>query len=155
MAVLVSNLQEKLSIDDSAADFLTAVAITALRAAGLGDEAEVSLVFVDDDYMHELNLQYRGVDSPTDVLSFAMLEGEPVVSGGKDIILGDVVISLQAVERQAKDYGHSFLREAAYLTIHGVLHLLGYDHLEEDKRIIMRQKEEEIIKSLDFPGEQR
>jgi probable rRNA maturation factor len=144
-------LQEKLSINDSDADFLTAAAGTALRAAGFGDEAEVSLVFVDDDYIHELNLRYRGVDSPTDVLSFAMLEGEPVVSGGKDIILGDVVISLQAVERQAKNYGHSFLLEAAYLTIHGVLHLLGYDHLEEDKRKIMRRKEEEIMESLDFP----
>ena len=154
MAVLVSDLQKKLSIDKSAADFLAGAASAALRAAGFSDEAEVSLVFVDDDYIHELNLQYRGVDSPTDVLSFAMLDGEPVASGGEAIILGDVVVSLQTVERQAKEYGQSFLREAAYLTIHGVLHLIGYDHLEEDKRKIMRQKEEEIIKSLDFPGDQ-
>lgn len=152
MPVLVNNLQEKMAVDDSTADFLADAAGKVLRAAGYDEDAEVSLVFVDDEYIHELNHQYRGVDSPTDVLSFAMLEGEPVACGKEETILGDVVISLQAVERQAKEYGHSFLREAAYLTIHGVLHLLGYDHMEEDKRKIMRQKEEEIITSLHFPG---
>lgn len=153
MAVLVSNLQEKMSVDDSTAEFLAGAARSALRAVGYDDNAEVSLVFVDDDYIRELNHQYRGLDSPTDVLSFAMMEGEPVACGEEDTILGDVVISLQAVERQAEEYGHSFLREAAYLTIHGVLHLLGYDHLEDDKRKIMRQKEEEVFTALVFPEE--
>lgn len=153
MAVLVSNLQEKTAVDDNTAGFLADAALSALKAAGYGDDAEVSLVFVDDEYIRELNHQYRGVDSPTDVLSFAMMEGEPVACGKEETILGDVVISLQAVERQAKEYGHSFLREAAYLTIHGVLHLLGYDHMEEDKRKVMRRKEDEIITSLDFKAD--
>jgi probable rRNA maturation factor len=153
MPVLVNNLQEEMEVEEDVVDFLSGAVLKALKASGFSEDAEVSLVFVDDDYIQELNQQYRGMDGPTDVLSFAMLEGEPVVSGGKDIILGDVVISLQAVDRQAKEFGQSFLREAAYLTIHGVLHLLGYDHQEEDKRILMRQKEEEIIKSLHFPGE--
>lgn len=153
MSVLVNNLQEKMAVDDRTAEFLADAVRGALKAVGYNEDAEVGLVFVDDDYIHDLNHRYRGVDSPTDVLSFAMMEGEPVESGEAEPILGDVVISLQAVERQAKEYGHSFLREAAYLTIHGVLHLLGYDHMEEDNKRIMRQKEEEIIAGLDFPGE--
>ncbi len=153
MSVLVNNLQEKMAVDDRTAEFLADAVRGALKAVGYNEDAEVGLVFVDDDYIHDLNHRYRGVDSPTDVLSFAMMEGEPVESGEAEPILGDVVISLQAVERQAREYGHSFLREAAYLTIHGVLHLLGYDHMEEDNKRIMRQKEEEIIAGLDFPGE--
>lgn len=153
MSVLVNNLQEKMAVDDRTAEFLADAVRSALKAAGYNEDAEVGLVFVDDDYIHDLNHRYRGVDSPTDVLSFAMMEGEPVESGEAEPILGDVVISLQAVERQADEYGHSFLREAAYLTVHGVLHLLGYDHMEEDNKRIMRQKEEEIIAGLDFPGE--
>ncbi|MFX4263398.1 rRNA maturation RNase YbeY [Pelotomaculum propionicicum] len=152
MAVLVNNLQEKTAVDDNTAAFLADAAGKVLSAAGYGGDAEVGLVFVDDDYIHKLNHQYRGVDSPTDVLSFAMMEGIPMAGGEEETILGDVVISLQAVGRQAKEYGHSFLREAAYLTIHGVLHLLGYDHIDEDKRKIMRLKEEEIIAALDFRG---
>jgi len=153
MPVLISNLQEEVEIEDNVAEFLTGAVLNALKVSGHSEAAEVSLVFVDDDYIQELNQQYRGMDGPTDVLSFAMLEGEPVAGGEKDVILGDVVISVQAVDRQAKEYGQSFLREAAYLAIHGVLHLLGYDHQEEDKRKIMRLKEEEIISSLNFPGE--
>ncbi|MCL6639111.1 MAG: rRNA maturation RNase YbeY, partial [Firmicutes bacterium] len=96
--------------------------------------------------------QYRGVDAPTDVLSFAMEEGE-FMPGGEDegVILGDVVISLQAAERQAKEYGHSFRRELAYLTVHGVLHLLGYDHQSEEDRTLMRRKEEEVLTRLGQP----
>jgi probable rRNA maturation factor len=153
MAVLINNLQEEMEIEDSVVDFLTGAVLNALKASGYSEDAEVSLVFVDDEYIQELNQQYRGMDGPTDVLSFAMLEGEPIAGGEKDVILGDVVISVQAVDRQAIEFGQSFLREASYLAIHGVLHLLGYDHQEEDKRKIMRLKEEEIISSLNFPGE--
>ena len=153
MPVLVSNLQEEMEIEDNVVDFLTDAVLKALKVSGYSEDAEVSLVFVDDDYIQELNQQYRGMDGPTDVLSFAMLEGEPVAGGEKDVILGDVVISVQAVDRQAKEYGQSFLREASYLAIHGVLHLLGYDHEEEDKQKLMRLKEDEIISSLNFPGE--
>ncbi|MEG3071276.1 MAG: rRNA maturation RNase YbeY [Peptococcaceae bacterium] len=151
MAVLVSNFQEKIAVEDFAAGFLGDTVRKVLETAGYGDNAEVSLVFVDDDYMQSLNHQYRGLDSPTDVLSFAMMEGEPVACGEDMIILGDVVISLETVERQAAEQGHSFLREAAYLTIHGVLHLLGYDHQKENEREIMRRQEEMIVSSLSFP----
>ncbi|MCL6634701.1 MAG: rRNA maturation RNase YbeY [Peptococcaceae bacterium] len=151
MPVLVSNLQEEVAVDDGLAGFLAGVARAVLKSEGYGDEAEVSLVFVDDAYIQGLNQQYRGVDGPTDVLSFAMQEGEPMPGEEEEIILGDVVISLQAAERQAREYGHSFRREAAYLTVHGVLHLLGYDHQEEEERRIMRRKEEDVLNSLNVP----
>lgn len=149
MPVLVNNLQEEITVDDDLTEFLAGIADKAMAGAGYRRDAEISLVFVDDAYIHQLNLQYRGVDSPTDVLSFAMLEGEPV-AGGDEMILGDVVISVQAARRQAADYGHSFRREVAYLTVHGVLHLLGYDHGEEDEQKIMRAKEEEVLGCFDL-----
>lgn len=148
MPVLISNLQEKVAVDHDLTEFLADVAAKALASAGYRRDAEISLVFVDDAYIHRLNLQYRGVDRPTDVLAFAMLEGEPV-AGADEIILGDVIISLQAAQRQAADYGHSFRREAAYLTVHGVLHLLGFDHGREDEQKIMRRKEEEVLRCFE------
>ncbi|NPV72826.1 MAG: rRNA maturation RNase YbeY [Pelotomaculum sp.] len=150
MPVLVSNLQEKVAVDEALTGLLTRAAQEVLKAEGYGEEAEVSLVFVDDAYIHGLNRQYRGVDAPTDVLSFAMQEGEPLAGGEEELILGDVVISLQAAERQAGEYGHSLQREAAYLAVHGVLHLLGYDHQGEEERKIMRRKEEEVLGRLNL-----
>jgi len=148
--VFVSNLQEEVALDNSLADFLVHVVQEVIESEGYGDEAEVSLVFVNDSYMCDLNLQYRGIDSPTDVLSFAMLEGEPLQGEEEEVILGDVVISLQSAVRQAEEYGHSFRREVAYLTIHGVLHLLGYDHQEEEECRVMRRKEEELLAQLNI-----
>lgn len=151
MPVLVSNLQEEVAVDDSLTAFLTGVVREVLESEGYGEEAEVSLVFVDDAYIRGLNHQYRGVDSPTDVLSFAMQEGEVLPGEEEEIILGDVVISLQTAGRQAREYGHSFRREVAYLTVHGVLHLLGYDHQDEEERRVMRRKEEEVLSRLNLP----
>jgi probable rRNA maturation factor len=148
MSVLISNLQEKVTVDDDLTGFLAGVAEAVLKSEGYGEEAEVSLVFVDDQYIRSLNFEYRGIDSPTDVLSFAMLEGEAIPGQEEELILGDVVVSLQTACRQAEEYGHSFRREAAYLTAHGVLHLLGYDHQDVDGREEMRRKEEEILAGL-------
>lgn len=150
MPVLVSNLQEEVAVDDDLISFLSEVIQEVLRKEGCSDEAEVSLVFVDDSYIHGLNYQYCGVDRPTDVLSFAMQEGEPIPNVEEELILGDVVISLQAAERQAREYGHSFYREVAYLAVHGLLHLLGYDHQEDEERRLMRQKEEEVLGRLNL-----
>lgn len=150
MSVLVSNLQEEVTVDEDLAEFLTGVAEAVLKSEGYGEEAEVSVVFVDDKYIRSLNSEYRGIDSPTDVLSFAMLEGEAVPGQEEELILGDVVVSLQTAQRQAGEYGHSFRREVAYLTVHGVLHLLGYDHQEEEGREEMRMKEEGILDRLNI-----
>ncbi|HBC92883.1 MAG TPA: rRNA maturation RNase YbeY [Pelotomaculum sp.] len=150
MAVLVSNLQDEVAVEEDLADFLAGVAEAVLKSEGYGADAEVSLVLVDDRYIRSLNSEYRGIDSPTDVLSFAMLEGEVLPGQEEELILGDVVVSVQTARRQADEYGHSFRRETAYLTAHGVLHLLGYEHQEEERREKMRLKEEEILASLNI-----
>lgn len=150
MSVLVNNLQKKIAVDESLIDLLNKAVQAALRDEGYREDAEVSLVFVDDDYIQELNIKYRGVDSPTDVLSFAMLEGESFPGEEEEVILGDVIISLETAECQAREFGHSFQREVAYLTLHGVLHLLGYDHQEEVDRRRMREREEEILARLEL-----
>ena len=123
---------------------------------GLGPNAESSILLCHNEYIHELNKQYRDIDRPTDVLSFALNEGEEDGYDGPDTaLLGDIVISLDKVQEQADEYGHSFERELAYLTIHGMLHILGYDHMEPDDKAEMRKEEEFILTRLGYvrPGE--
>ena len=111
----------------------------------------------DNKYLnkiHEINLKTRSVDRPTDVLSFPMFEREEIPSlkekSEESDILGDIIISVEKVEEQAIEYGHSFDRELCYLTTHGMLHLLGYDHMIEDEKKIMRKREEEILTKLNM-----
>ena len=123
---------------------------------GLGPNAEIIILLCHNEYIHELNKQYRDIDRPTDVLSFALNEGEEDGYDGPDTaLLGDIVISLDKVQEQADEYGHSFERELAYLTIHGMLHILGYDHMEPDDKAEMRKEEEFILTRLGYvrPGE--
>lgn len=122
----------------------------AIRLSGGPEEAEVSLMLVDDQRIHELNREYRGVDRPTDVLSFALQEEteEEPDSEFEDEMLGDIVISAQRAREQAEEFGHSFEREIVYLAVHGTLHLLGYDHEEEQDKQEMRSKEEEVMAIL-------
>ena len=113
--------------------------------------AEVSLTLVDDARIHELNREYRGVDRPTDVLSFALTEedeDEPEIVGYADDVLGDIVISVERAVAQAEEYGHSLEREIVFLAVHGTLHLLGYDHVSDPERQLMRQKEEEVMAAI-------
>ncbi|MCI5533619.1 MAG: rRNA maturation RNase YbeY [Firmicutes bacterium] len=110
---------------------------------------EISVTFVDLDEIHELNKQYRGVDKPTDVLSFPQFDDlEEEIPEVCEICLGDVVICEQKAREQAEEFGHSFERELVYLFTHSVLHLLGYDHMEEDEKKAMRAREEEIMKQI-------
>lgn len=122
----------------------------AAEVYGIETHTEVSVVLADDEYIHQLNRQYRGKDCPTDVLSFALNEGEEpeILDGPEEILLGDIIISLETAARQAEEYGHSLERELAYLTVHGILHLLGYDHMTEDEKKEMRQEEEYILSFL-------
>ena len=113
------------------------------------EEAEVSVTLTDDAHIHVLNREYRGVDRPTDVLSFALMESEePEIIGGASEVLGDLVISLERVQAQAEEYGHSALRELSFLTVHGMLHLLGYDHMEEDERLEMETEQRHVMEEL-------
>jgi metalloprotein, YbeY/UPF0054 family len=123
---------------------------------GISPHAEVGVIFADDAYIRGLNREYRGIDAATDVLSFALDEGEePMVSGGpEETLLGDIIISLETAGRQAEEFGHSLEREVAYLTVHGMLHLVGYDHEEEEDRTAMRRQEENILSQLGIRREE-
>lgn len=119
------------------------------KREGISGETEMSVNFVDNREIQELNRNYRQKDSPTDVISFAMQEtgeGEVNILGlDMPVILGDIVISVDRAKEQAEEYGHSIEREFAFLTIHGFLHLLGYDHLTEEDEKEMFSKQNEIL----------
>jgi probable rRNA maturation factor len=119
----------------------------AAQRENVGEGTELSVTFVTNDRIQEINREYRDKDKPTDVISFAMEElgeGETEIAGeGIPRVLGDIIISIQRTEEQAGDYGHSFERELGFLAVHGFLHLLGYDHEtdEEEREMFGRQKE--------------
>jgi len=150
MAVMVSNLQKEVPVSEELIKMAEKAAIEALGLAekSFDQEVEISVVFVDDAYIQRLNYQYRNQNYPTDVLSFALQEGEEVPGEEGIILLGDVVISLPRAREQSTEFKHSLLREVAYLVAHGMLHLLGYGHQEEPARQIMRAKEEAILNKL-------
>lgn len=105
---------------------------------------EFNIIIVDNKKIHELNRDFRGIDRPTDVITFALEDNEDFPE--MDIrVLGDIYISIDKAKGQAIEYGHSFLRELSFLTIHGFLHLLGYDHMNEDEEKVMFSKQEEIL----------
>lgn len=126
----------------------------AMRQAGGPEKAQVGLLIVGDESIREFNLEHRGIDRATDVLSFPMLDpGQEITHVDIDpetgeVVLGDIVISLPAVERQAQEYGHSHGREAAFLAVHGTLHLLGHDHEDDCQRQAMRAMEEAVLASI-------
>ena len=107
-----------------------------------------NIIFVNNEQIHQINKEYRGIDRPTDVISFALEEGENPINFSEEYgrLLGDIYISVDKIKEQAKEYGNSEKREMAFLTIHGILHLLGYDHMtKEDEEVMF--KEQELILS--------
>lgn len=150
MPVLVRNLQEKVHLSKEEINRVCRLAEIVLAEEGLDGTVEVNVVFTDDHKIHHLNRQYRRMDQPTDVLSFSMREGETIPGDEEGQMLGDVVISLETALRQAGEYGHELGREVAYLTVHGVLHLAGYDHQDEKERQTMRKREEEILEQFNL-----
>ena len=125
--------------------------IAALDYEGYSNDCEISVTLTDNEGIHALNNQYRGIDAPTDVLSFPLVEYESTEEPPIDeaTMLGDIVISLERAEEQAEEFGHSFEREVAFLTVHSMLHLLGYDHVNseaEDEE--MRARQRDIMKML-------
>ena len=113
------------------------------------ENSELSITLTDDKNIHALNKKYRNIDKPTDVLSFAFRESdEPQILDSEFEILGDIIISVERAKIQAEDFGHSFLREIIFLEVHGLLHLLGYDHIEEQDRIEMEAEQRFIMDKL-------
>ena len=114
----------------------------------------ISITLTTPEHIHEINKQYRNVDKETDVLSFPMFEKEELDKKIEnktflyEDILGDIIISIDRVKEQAEEYGHSFERELSYMLVHGFYHLMGYDHIKEEDKKIMRPKEEKILNSL-------
>lgn len=117
-----------------------------LGGSELIGRARLSVHLVDDEEIHRINAEHRGVDAPTDVLSFPQIEDSGFVTPpGESVHVGDIVLSVDRVRAQALEYGHSFEREIGYLTAHGILHCLGYDHENEADQVVMREREEEVM----------
>lgn len=160
--LLIENEQDKLEITEEIEDMIQSVCDMALKTEDCNFDAEVSITFTDNENIHKINLEHRGIDRPTDVLSFPMIEFDE--DGNADsldfeydgdlVMLGDIVISTEQAVLQAKEFGHSIKRELAFLCAHSMLHLLGYDHevSEEDEKI-MFQKQEDILNRLNITRE--
>lgn len=110
----------------------------------------INVVLTDPENIRKINKEQRNIDQETDVLSFPMFEKDEIVNIPDNMldVLGDIVISIERVKEQAKEYGHSFERELSYMVVHGFYHLMGYDHMEEDDKAKMRAKEENILNKL-------
>lgn len=145
MEILIDNQNDELKLEENFVEKIKEAIKTSLNLLGYGDDYEISISIVDEEEIKKLNNEYRGVDNVTDVLSFPLFEKYEIPSEG---MLGDIVICSKRVIEQAEEFGHSEEREFVYLTVHSLLHLLGYDHIEEDDRIEMRAKEKEIMKAL-------
>ena len=140
----ITNQQTALPFEKESANAMERAASIALSMFG-EERAVICVAIVDVAALHALNLQSRGVDRTTDVLSFAAREGKKLLSSRKGEFLGDIAISLQTAARQAEEFGHSLARELAFLTVHGILHLLGYDHMTPDEEEEMRGLQREIL----------
>lgn len=146
-----SNEQNKIKAGFGMRRLIRKAIRTALESEAFGWDARVSVTFTDNGGIREKNREFRGIDAPTDVLSFPMydMKNGDLPADGEECELGDIVLSLERAAEQADEFGHSFKREAAFLTVHSVLHLLGYDHVNsEEEETVMREKQRAIMKTL-------
>lgn len=142
-------LEEGQVIEEAYLEKMKEAAGVLFAEEGVDEErAEISLTLVSLEEIRELNRDYRDVDRETDVLSFPQFEDVEDMPEFGELCLGDVVICLDKVEEQAKEFGHSFERELIYLFVHSMLHLLGYDHMEEEEKALMRQREEAVMNTI-------
>ncbi|HEX3011109.1 MAG TPA: rRNA maturation RNase YbeY [Syntrophomonadaceae bacterium] len=151
METMIINQQNKVNYTKDLQQVILNVVNTTAKQVKLPKNSEVSILLVDNGYIQELNFIYRKLNAPTDVLSFAMNEladDEPEYDNTEEVnVLGDIVISLEQAEAQSLDYGHSLSRELGYLVVHGMLHLIGYDHETEEEARGMRNLEEKIMQT--------
>lgn len=150
-------------------EILKSVVLKSIELESCPYECEVDITFTDDGGIHKLNRDFRGIDSPTDVLSFPMvnydnpanfliLESDEAAAQyfnpeSGELVLGDIVISTERAKKQAYEYGHSLKREICFLTAHSMLHLMGYDHMTDEDRQTMESKQEKILKALGITRE--
>ncbi len=145
MTVIITNEQDKIEIPADWEQKINEVAAICLKEEQIPEEAEIDLLFVDNEAIREMNREYRDKDSATDVLSFPMYEADEEIDDEDEILFGDIVISLERAQEQCEEYGHSLEREVMYLLVHGLLHLSGYDHMEEEEKKVMRAQEEKLL----------
>jgi probable rRNA maturation factor len=149
MILTIDFMDETEKVSEEAEKLVEGVLQFAAKYEGVEEGSELSVTFVDNDRIREINKEYRGKDAPTDVISFAMEEmGEDeieIVGGEIPRMLGDIIISIEKTKEQAEEYGHSFERELGFLALHGFLHLLGYDHMNEADEKVMFTKQKEIL----------
>ncbi|MDU5099685.1 MAG: rRNA maturation RNase YbeY [Peptoniphilus grossensis] len=144
MEIYYDDRQDDIKITDEIKNLIEKSIAAVLKVENLDENVEVSVSFVGDEEIRDLNRDYRGVDKSTDVLSFPMDDEFIIVSR----ILGDVIINTRRVMEQAEELGHSNERELSYLTVHSILHLLGYDHMEDEDKKEMREREKLAMKEL-------
>ncbi|MEZ0536131.1 rRNA maturation RNase YbeY [Caldicellulosiruptoraceae bacterium PP1] len=157
MNIEIQNKQSKILFHDSYKDIIEKCVYGSLEQLKLDEQNfEINVFIVDNEYIKSLNNQYRNIDKDTDVLSFPIFEfvegklNEEIFIVEDNIPLGDIVISLEKAIEQANEYNHPIERELAFLTVHSMLHLLGYDHEEEQQKYTMRKTEEEILTKLGY-----
>ena len=131
----------------------TAIIEQALKTLGIEDDVEVSCVLVDDERIYEINREYRHIDRSTDVISFAMEDNDQFYVEGMPRTLGDIFISVDHAKKQAEEYGHSLRREMCFLFTHGILHLLGYDHMTDEQEKEMFGLQDKILGALSIERE--
>lgn len=160
MKISIRNEQKKIEVTKELRALIKTVLKTGLKFMEFEDNCEISIMLTDNKEIHSLNKLHRGIDRPTDVLSFPMFDydedgnidmEECDFGENGEILLGDIVISLERAKEQAEEYGHSFEREVGFLTAHSLLHLLGYDHMEPDEEKDMFALQEEILTLCNLP----
>lgn len=161
MTILLEQ-ETKVEWDFPYKEVIEEVILAAMDFEGCPYEAEISVTLTDNEGIRQINREFRGIDRPTDVLSFPMIEyqipgdfshvedetDENFNPETGELLLGDILISTEKVEEQAEKYGHSLKRELAFLTAHSMFHLFGYDHMEEEERIRMEQKQNKLLDML-------
>ena len=159
------NRQNSIEVTDDLINIINEVCDVALKDEEVTIPYQISLLFVDNNEIREINNETRGIDKVTDVLSFPMLDYpenmvfknvyknkkfNEIYLGGEELVLGDMVLSLERAKEQSIEYNHSFEREVCYLVVHSILHLLGYDHMNDEDKAKMRTREEEILGKLNI-----
>ncbi len=151
--IIYKDIQEKKEYESIANEVLT----QCFKEEDIEEsKMSITIIFTTPENIKEINKKYRNVDKATDVLSFPIYEKDELEEKKKlhnfkyEDVLGDIIISIEKVEKQAIEYGHSFERELSYMIVHGFYHLIGYDHIEEEDKKVMRLKEEKILNDLDI-----
>ncbi|UZW12637.1 rRNA maturation RNase YbeY [Clostridium pasteurianum] len=163
--IFIDNRQDKIKFSSEDEKIMRDIIDYALREEGVTVDYEVSVILIDNDEIKRINAEMRDIHRVTDVLSFPMLEypegrvysqvfGEnkfdEIFLDNGNLILGDIALSLERAKKQSIEFNHSFIRECIYLTVHSVLHLMGYDHILDKDKLVMRRREEEILNKFNI-----